>query len=111
MIVEASPEPLAARAASPRALHAAAEIFSRWQEEQARSPLDRIVTAEFRTRRYLNSRERRWIAAVVYGCARFQRRLNWLLARHSLPDTPETRLQFCAVLLGLEAPALAEIPP
>jgi 16S rRNA (cytosine967-C5)-methyltransferase len=81
------------RGASPRAFTAATEIYTRWEAERERTPLDRVVGAEFRSRRYLNSSERRWIAAVVYDSVRYLRRLTTLLHQHDLPDTPENRLR------------------
>jgi 16S rRNA (cytosine967-C5)-methyltransferase len=88
---------------SPRALAAAIEIYARWEAEQERSPLDRVVAAEFRSRHYLNAGERRWIGAAVYGSVRFLRRQERLLELLGLPTTPDTRLRLWA-----SAPALPD---
>lgn len=84
------------RGATPRALHAAMEIFARWQQERERTPLDRCVDAEFRARRYLHAGERRWVGEAVYGSVRHLRRQSWLIAQLGLPDTPETRIRLWA---------------
>ncbi|MCS6775057.1 MAG: RsmB/NOP family class I SAM-dependent RNA methyltransferase [Chloroherpetonaceae bacterium] len=84
------------RGATPRALHAAIEIFARWQQERERTPLDRCVDAEFRARRYLNAGERRWTGEAVYGSVRHLRRQSWLIARLGLVDTPEVRIRLWA---------------
>ncbi len=81
---------------SERAIHAAIEIYARWQEERERTPLDRVVGAEFRSRRYLNASERRWAAEALYGSVRFMRRQTHLLSTLGRPDTPETRLRLWA---------------
>jgi 16S rRNA (cytosine967-C5)-methyltransferase len=88
--------------ASVRALQAAMAIYARWEAERERSPLDRVVAAEFRSRRHLNSRERRWVAEAVYGCVRFLRRQRWLLAQLALPDTAETQLALWSALRAVE---------
>ncbi|HLV80500.1 MAG TPA: RsmB/NOP family class I SAM-dependent RNA methyltransferase, partial [Chthonomonadaceae bacterium] len=81
-------EPL--RGASDRALKAAAAILARWEAERARSPLDRVVEAEFRARRTLNASERRWAGDLVFNTVRFLRRQTWLLDALALPITPES---------------------
>lgn len=81
---------------SDRAIHAAIEIYTRWQQERDRTPLDRVVGAEFRSRRYLNASERRWAAEALYGSVRYLRRQRRLLEILNRPDTPETRLRLWA---------------
>lgn len=81
--------PEQARGATDRALEAAAAILARWEEERDRSPLDRVAEAEFRSRRYLNSSERRWTAELVYNTVRFLRRQTALLDSLALPVTPD----------------------
>lgn len=78
----------AAGGATERAFQAAVDIFARWEAERVRTPVDRLVAAEFRSRRYLNSGERRWVSAVVYGSVRNLRRQRWLLERLGLPVEP-----------------------
>jgi 16S rRNA (cytosine967-C5)-methyltransferase len=96
------------RGATERAQRAAVEIYARWEAERERTPIDRVVAAEFRSRRYLNSGERRWISEVIYGCVRYLRRQTWLLERLGLPDTAESRVR-----LWMAAPATpsAEFAP
>lgn len=81
---------------SERAIHAAIEIYTRWQEERDRTPLDRVVGAEFRSRRYLNASERRWTAEALYGSVRYLRRQRRLLEILGREDTPETRIRLWA---------------
>jgi 16S rRNA (cytosine967-C5)-methyltransferase len=81
------------RGATERAQRAAIEIYERCEAERERTPVDRAVAAEFRSRRYLNSGERRWISEVVYSCVRYQRRLDWLLERLERPRTAENRVR------------------
>jgi 16S rRNA (cytosine967-C5)-methyltransferase len=88
------------RGATERAQRAAIEIYTRWESERERTPVDRAVAAEFRSRKYLNSGERRWVSEVVYGSVRYERRLDWLLDQLGLPHTPENRVR-----LWMAAPA------
>ena len=77
------------RGATDRALEAATGMLARWEDERDRSPLDRVVEAELRSRRYLNSFERRWVGDLVFNTVRFLRRQTWLLDALALPVTPE----------------------
>ncbi|HLK56542.1 MAG TPA: RsmB/NOP family class I SAM-dependent RNA methyltransferase [Chthonomonadaceae bacterium] len=81
---------------SGRALNAAVLLYTRWETERERSPLDRVVAGFFRSRRDLNSRERRWISEAIYGCVRFLRRQTLLLEASHLADTPENRIRLWA---------------
>ena len=81
---------------SDRAIHAATEIYTRWQAERDRTPLDRVVGAEFRSRRYLNAAERRWAAEALYGSVRYLRRQRRLLEILGREDSPETRIRLWA---------------
>jgi 16S rRNA (cytosine967-C5)-methyltransferase len=81
---------------SDRAIHAATEIYTRWQAERDRTPLDRVVGAEFRSRRYLNAAERRWAAEAIYGSVRYLRRQRRLLEILGREDSPETRIRLWA---------------
>lgn len=83
-----------------RALQAAIAIFARWEAEQEHTPVDRVVAAEFRSRRYLNAGERRWVSSIVYGCVRYRNRQEWLLERLGLAITPEH-----VIRLWADAPA------
>ena len=82
--------------ASERALRAAIEIFTRWENDQKNIPLDRIVSGEFRTRKYLNSTERRWVAEVIYNCARFWRRQVFVLEALGREATAENVVRLWA---------------
>lgn len=55
------------------------------------------MAAEYRSRRYLNAGERRWISGAVYGTVRLLRRQSALIADLGLPATGEN---FVAVWLA-----------
>ena len=82
--------------ASERAVRAAVEIFTRWENDEKNVPLDRIVSGEFRSRKYLNSGERRWIGEAIYGCARLWRRQVFLLEALGREATPENVIKLWA---------------
>lgn len=86
--------------ATERAFQAAVEILTHWETERERTPVDRLVAGEFRARKYLNSSERRWVSATVYGCVRYLRRQTWLLERMGLPDDPVNRIWIWCVAPG-----------
>ena len=88
--------PKAERGVSERAMRAAIELFTLWENDEKNIPLDRIVSGEFRTRKYLNSGERRWIAEAVYGCARFWRRQVFVLNARGQEPTPENVVRLWA---------------
>ena len=88
--------------ASERALRAAIEIFTRWENDEKNVPLDRIVSGEFRTRKYLNSGERRWVAEAVYGCARFWRRQVFVLEAQGRDASPENVVTAVGGTMGEE---------
>lgn len=81
---------------SNRALNAAVLLYTLWEAEKERSPLDRVTAGFFRSRRDLNSGERRWISEAVYGSIRYLRRQTFLLENLKLPDTPESRIRLWA---------------
>jgi 16S rRNA (cytosine967-C5)-methyltransferase len=85
---------------TPRALTSAIEIYERWQTEQKTTPLDRVMNAEVRSRRFLNSRERRWVQAIVYTTVRLLQRQKTLCEYLSLPETPENLIRLTAAAQG-----------
>ena len=80
----------AERHSTVRALEAVEGILARWEVERDRSPLDRVAAAGFRSRRSLNSGERRWAAEAVYGTVRFLRRQQALCEQLGLRATSES---------------------
>jgi 16S rRNA (cytosine967-C5)-methyltransferase len=78
-------------------------------------PADRIVAEFFRSRKYLGSHDRRFIAHTVYGIIRFRRRIDVLidqyLAEH--PSVTQSNSQRARYLLQFIAYAVAveEIDP
>ncbi|TSD88157.1 RsmB/NOP family class I SAM-dependent RNA methyltransferase [Mycobacterium sp. KBS0706] len=55
-------------------------------------PADALVSAYFRTRRFIGSKDRSEIAARVYAVLRHHARLGWWLARAEAEDTPRNRV-------------------
>ncbi len=78
---------------TPRAIGSAIEIWERWQLKGDTLPLDRIVNEEVRTRRYLNSRERRWVTDTLYLCVRLKTRQETICTTMGLPITPENLIR------------------
>jgi 16S rRNA (cytosine967-C5)-methyltransferase len=59
-------------------------------------PADATVSAYFRTRRYIGSKDRAAVAAMLYDILRHHGRMNWWLAKKHMPLEP--RLRFIAYL-------------
>lgn len=55
-------------------------------------PADALVSAYFRTRRFIGSKDRSEVAARVYAVLRHHARLGWWLARVEAEDTPRNRV-------------------
>jgi len=55
-------------------------------------PADALVSAYFRTRRFIGSKDRSEVAARVYAVLRHHARLGWWLARAEAEDTPRNRV-------------------
>lgn len=55
-------------------------------------PADALVSAYFRTRRFIGSKDRSEIAARGYAVLRHHARLGWWLARAEAEDTPRNRV-------------------
>ena len=70
---------------TPRGISAAGEILSRWLDEGATLPLDRLVQNELRKRHQFNSGERRWVSNAVYGSVRHLQRQELRLKAEQLP--------------------------
>lgn len=70
--------------------------MARWIAEREHAPLDRIVQAELRGRRYLNSAERRWVGDAVFGSVRFWRRQTLLLTARGYDEGPAGRIALWA---------------
>ena len=58
----------------------------------ADKPADGILSAFFRSRRYIGSGDRSDIAENVYEILRRQARLNWWLEKYNHPTTPRARV-------------------
>lgn len=82
---------------TPRALNSAIEIYARWIKEQEKTPLDRVVNAELRSRRYLNSRERRWVQAVLFTTLRLLRRQKHLCSLLKMEANAENLIRVTAM--------------
>lgn len=55
-------------------------------------PVDAVVSAFFRARRYLEEADRGRILDLVTALLRHHARLGWWLAKHGREDTPRNRL-------------------
>jgi 16S rRNA (cytosine967-C5)-methyltransferase len=55
-------------------------------------PADALVSAYFRTRRFIGSKDRSEVAARVYAVLRHHARLGWWLAKVEAEDTPRNRV-------------------
>lgn len=76
-----------------------------------RTPADRLANDYFRSRRYIGSKDRTAVQAIVYGCLRHRAQLEWWLARirdgaRREPFAPNGRAWTIAYLAILQ-----KIPP
>lgn len=55
-------------------------------------PADAVVSAWFRTRRYIGDRDRGHISELLYALLRHHARLGWWLAKHGRQAVPRNRL-------------------
>ena len=67
-------------------------------------PADAVVSAWFRTRRYLGDDDRGHIHDLLYALLRHHARLGWWLARHGREAVPRNRLLAWLVLDGGKTP-------
>jgi len=51
-------------------------------------PADHRIDIFFRGRKYLGSKDRRFIAETLYGILRHQKRIEWILSSGAVPHTP-----------------------
>ncbi|MBL8832241.1 MAG: RsmB/NOP family class I SAM-dependent RNA methyltransferase [Rhodospirillales bacterium] len=76
-----------------------------------RTPADRLANDYFRSRRYIGSKDRTAVQAIVYGCLRHRAQLEWWLARirdgaRREPFAPNGRAWVIAYLAILQ-----QVPP
>lgn len=71
-------------------IQATIDILERLAAENR--PADALVSAYFRTRRFIGSKDRSEIAARVYAVLRHHARLGWWLAHVAAEDTPRNRV-------------------
>lgn len=67
-------------------------------------PADAVMSAYFRARRYIGSKDRTAVAETAYAILRRHARLNWWLAKEGHANTPRARVIANAVL-GDQRPA------
>jgi 16S rRNA (cytosine967-C5)-methyltransferase len=67
--------------------------------ETVPQPADALTSGYFRARRYIGSKDRAAISAMVYDVLRHQARLNWWLARSKTEIAPRAR---CLAYLSLK---------
>ncbi|NUN69769.1 MAG: class I SAM-dependent methyltransferase [Bacteroidetes bacterium] len=68
-------------------------------------PADRHIDLFFRSRKYLGSKDRRFIAETVYGMLRHRTRIAWMLSETGIPEEERSR---CAAYLLLSTSATSE---
>lgn len=67
--------------------------------DQTQRPADAVMSAFFRNRRYIGSKDRTAVAQAVYSVLRRHARLHWWLEREGHPATPRA-LAFANEILG-----------
>lgn len=67
---------------------------------QSRKPADHLIDTFFRSRKYLGSHDRRFIAETLYSMLRHKRRIEWIVAR--LESRTAMPLHLCVTSLFLE---------
>lgn len=76
-------------------IQAVIDIFEKGHN--SRVPLDSVVGDYMRHRRYIGSKDRAYVADLVYNIARAHARLGWWLEHQKMPD--EARLRVLAYLI------------
>lgn len=83
-------------------------IYSGWQEG-SRAPADTIIASYFKERRYIGSKDRGAVSALVYAVLRQGAALEWRLERAGLAANPRVLVLGALVLLeGQKLEALGE---
>ncbi len=77
------------------------------QIEATPRPADALVSAYFRSRRYIGSKDRAAVSTQTYDILRHQARLDWWIEKYGKP--PSARLRFLAYLRLVEKKTVAEI--
>lgn len=67
---------------------------------EARIPMDNTIRDYMTNKRYIGSKDRKFIVELVYDGMRSHARLGWWLARIQLNDTPRARVLALLVLTG-----------
>ena len=77
-------------------IQAAIDIFEK--AHLSRVPLDSVVGDYMRHRRYIGSKDRAYVADLVYSVARAHARLTWWLDNQNFTDAPRARVLAYLVL-------------
>ena len=73
-------------------------------------PADALVSAYFRARRYIGSKDRAFISATLYAVLRHHARLGWWLEHEKIAPAPRTRLiAYLALVEKTPAAAIDEM--
>ena len=78
-------------------IQAVIDIFEK--SHLSRVPLDSVVGDYMRQRRYIGSKDRAYVAEMVYSLVRAHARLGWWLAHQKAEDTPRARILAYLVLV------------
>lgn len=73
----------------------------------SRKPADHLIDLFFRSRKYLGSHDRRFIAETVYAMLRHRRRTEWMVSRADVQGN--RHLLLCAATLLLERKVAPEV--
>jgi 16S rRNA (cytosine967-C5)-methyltransferase len=73
-------------------------------------PADALVSAYFRARRYIGSKDRAAVATMVYDVVRHHARLGWWVAKSEAEDNPRNRfLTYLMLIDGKEIKEIGEL--
>jgi len=70
---------------------------------KSRVPMDNALRDYLKNRRYIGSKDRKYIVEMVYDCVRATARLGWWLDHSKVEDTPRHRVIAFLALSGLTA--------
>ena len=82
-------------------IQTAIEILSKMKD--ANIPMDNVLRDYMRNRRYIGSKDRKYIVEMVYDIVRSTARLGWWLDHVKVEDTPRARVIAHLMLGGMSA--------
>ncbi|MEM6812259.1 MAG: RsmB/NOP family class I SAM-dependent RNA methyltransferase [Pseudomonadota bacterium] len=79
-------------------IQTAIDIFEKIEE--ARIPMDNTIRDYMKFRRYIGSKDRKYIVELVYNVMRSYARLNWWIEKEQLEPNARTKILIYLVLIG-----------